>query len=156
MRGDVLIKVLSDNPSRFEPGSELLLGSGPESAAPVKVAASRVHQGAMIVRFYGVETRTDADRLRGGLIFVSASELGGLEEDAFWEHELIGLEVFDRFGLRLGQLQKVLSRAEQDLWMIATDSGPILLPAAKELVLSVDLESGRIIVEPPEGLFEEV
>jgi 16S rRNA processing protein RimM len=131
------------------------VGADPNSVVAMKIAASRPHQGAMIVKFIGVDTRDDAERLRDGLIFISTSELGGLEEDAFWEHELIGLEVVDSSGRRLGHLREILTRADQDLWAIDTDSGPVLLPAVKELVISVDLESGRITADPPEGLFKD-
>jgi 16S rRNA processing protein RimM len=155
MRGEVLVRLHSDNPSRFKPASELMVGADPDSAASFKVAASRPHQGAQIVKFNSVETRNDAERLRGELIFVSASELEGLEEDSFWEHELIGLEVVDSSGRRLGQLQEILSRPDQDLWKVDTDTGSVLLPAVKELVRSVDLEAGTITADPPEGLFEE-
>jgi ribosomal 30S subunit maturation factor RimM len=48
----------------------------------------------------------------------------------------------------------VLSRAEQDLWEVQTPGGPVLLPAAKGIVVSVDLGAGRVTVDPPAGLFD--
>ena len=154
--GEVLIRVHTENPCRFNPGSKVLVGADPDSVVVLKIAASRPHQGAVIVKFGAVDTRDEAERLKGELIFISASDLGGLEEDAFWEHELIGLEVIDTSGRRLGHLGEIVSRADQDLWKIETDKGPVLLPAVKELVRSVDLQSGKITADPPEGLFEDL
>ena len=48
----------------------------------------------------------------------------------------------------------VLSRAEQDLWEVAASEGKVLLPAAKGIVVSVDLARRRVVVDPPAGLFE--
>jgi 16S rRNA processing protein RimM len=117
------------------------------------IADSRPHQAAVAVKFEEVDDRAAAETLRDRLIFVAPSALEALEEDAYWEHELVGLDVVDSHGLRLGHLTEVLSRPEQDLWKVETQSGPVLFPAAKELVLAVDLEAGEVVVNPPDGMF---
>ena len=155
LRGEVLIRSLSDNPDRFGVGSELLIGADAGSAEPAVVAASRNHKGALLVRFDGFSTMEDAETLRERLVFVQSWELDELEdEDAFWEHEVVGLEVRHRDGTRLGTVTEVLVRPAQDLWTVDTKSGEVLFPAAKELVVKLDLETRVVVVDPPEGLFE--
>ncbi|CAN5834542.1 ribosome maturation factor RimM [soil metagenome] len=154
LRGEVLIRVLSDNPSRFAAGAELLWGADRDSAEPVTVVLSRAHKGALLVFFEGIHRLEDAEPLRDRLLFVDASEVDDLEdEDAFWEHEVVGLEVLRTDGRVLGRVAEVFSRPAQDLWSVDTGSGEVLFPAAKELVVSVDLDAGKVVIDPPEGLF---
>lgn len=155
LRGEVLIRALTENPDRFAAGAELMLGPDLDSAEPVTVEASRNHKGALLVWFEGVGSIEEAESLRDWLIFIDSSELGELDdEDAFWEHEMVGLQVVDAAGRPLGTVAEVFTRPAQDLWSIDTPSGEVLFPAAKQLVVSVDLESGKVVLDPPEGLFE--
>jgi 16S rRNA processing protein RimM len=154
LRGEVLIRVLSDNPDRFAAGAELLWGADLDSAQPVTIVSSRDHKGALLVFFEGIHSLEEAEPLREWLLFVGASEIGELEdEDAFWEHQVIGLDVLHVNGTALGRVADVLARPAQDLWSIETASGEVLFPAAKELVVSVDLDAGKVVIDPPEGLF---
>jgi 16S rRNA processing protein RimM len=154
LRGEVLVRVLSDNPDRFAAGSELLWGPDPESAEPIAIISSRDHKGALLVYFKGINSLEEAEPLRDRMLFVDASEIGELDdEDAFWEHEVIGLDVVHVNGTVLGKVADVLARPAQDLWSVDTGSGEVLFPAAKELVVLVDLDAGKVVIDPPEGLF---
>lgn len=155
LRGEVLLRSLTENPKRFEAGAMLLLGKDLDSAEPVHVETSRSHKGAQLVRFEGVSSIEEAELLREQLLFVDSSELEELEdEDAFWQHEVVGLELVDTAGASLGIVAEVHTRPAQDLWSIETPNGEVLFPAAKELVVSVDLDERRVVVDPPAGLFE--
>ena len=57
-------------------------------------------------------------------------------------------------GRDLGVISDVLHRTEQDLWQVQTPSGAVLVPAAKDIVVGVDLEARRVTVDPPAGLFD--
>jgi 16S rRNA processing protein RimM len=153
LRGEVVVNLLSENPDRFAPGSLLRLGPSPDRARLVRIVGSRPHGERILLELEGIGDRGEADRLRGHLLFVSEDELLPLEGNAYWEHQLAGMEVVDVEGRVLGSVAAVVSREEQDLWEIRTPSGPVLLPAAKDIVLSVDLNRRTIVVDPPEGLF---
>ena len=130
------------------------MGADALDAVRMIIARSRPHQEAIAVRFETVRDRNTAEALRGALIFVPTDQLEELEEHSYWEHELVGLEVVDRHGRRLGELTEVLARPEQDLWNVRTGETTVLLPAARQLVLGVDLVARRVVVDPPEGLFD--
>jgi 16S rRNA processing protein RimM len=154
LKGEVLVKALSENRSRFDPGARLLVGKDPGSAETLEVAGSRVEGGRLLVRFTESSSLEAAETLRDRLVFVGKDALEELSEGEFWAHDLIGLTVLDTGGHVLGILHQVIDRPSQDLWSIATPKGDVLFPAVKPLVRSVDVGEGRIVVDPPEGLFE--
>ena len=145
---------MSDNPARFDPGAELLVGEDPDSAELFEVGDSRLQGERLIVHFVQVGSIEDAETLRDSLIFVGTEELEELGEGEFWEHELVGLVVLNAAGEPIGTLAEVIDRPGQDLWSIRTPKGDVLFPAARELVVSVDVAAGKIVVNPPEGLFD--
>jgi len=154
IRGEVVVRSLSENPARFQPGSRLLVGHDIDAVVEMVVGCVRPQQpGRLLVAFDGVPDRTAAEALRGRRIFARAAALPELPDDVFWERDLIGLPVVDVEGAALGVISAVISRTEQDLWEVQTPSGPVLLPAAKGIVVSVDLEARRVTVDPPAGLF---
>ena len=153
LQGEVLIKVLSENPSRFDAGARLLVGKDPGAARLMGVASSRLQQDRMLLQFEDTSSLEEAELLRDLLIFVGTDALEELSEGEFWEHELVGLSVVHRNGEVLGILGEVIDRPGQDLWSIKTPMGDVLFPAAEPLVVSIDVEAGTIVVDPPEGLF---
>jgi 16S rRNA processing protein RimM len=154
IRGEVAVHSLSENPARFQTGSVALVGADPGEAQPMVVAGSRMlGTDRALVRFEGVDDRTQAEALRGSRIFAAAEDLPQLPEDTYWEKDLVGLAVVDGNGRHLGTVTAVLSRAEQDLWEVETSGGPVLVPAAKGIVTSVDLPGRMVVVDPPPGLF---
>jgi len=155
VRGELIVRSLSENPARFQPGSQLLVGNDPAAAVEMVVGGARPQQpGRLLVAFEGVADRTAAEALRGLRIFAHVAVLPELPDDVFWERDLVGLAVVDVEGTALGVISAVLSRAEQDLWEVETPGGPVLLPAAKGIVVSVDLGARRVTVDPPAGLFD--
>ena len=110
--------------------------------------------GRLLVRFTESSSVEAAENLRDLLVFVGKDALEDLDEDEFWAHDLIGLTVVDTGGHVLGTLDQVIDRPAQDLWSIRSPKGDVLFPAAKPLIRSVDVGAGKIVVDPPEGLFE--
>ena len=146
--GEVYVVRISDDPRRFEPGSQLLH----EDGRALVVAAARAHRDRFLVSFEGFDDREAAETLRGAL-FVPAEEARELEAGEFWEHDLEGLEVvLAQTGEVVGTVSYVLPGAAQDLLVVDTDAGERLVPLVGEIVTEVDVEAGRVSIAPPEGL----
>jgi 16S rRNA processing protein RimM len=155
VRGELVVESHSENPQRFAPGSQLLVGEDPDRSRPVTVRAVRPHRRHLLVSLESVEDRNAAEPLRGLRLFARAPELPPPGEDAFWWHELIGLEVVDTGGRSLGRIAGVVPRPDQDLWEVETPGGPVLVPAVRNIVSRVDPRAGRVTVDPPGGLFPD-
>lgn len=155
IRGEVVAVSFSENPARFARGSHLLVGSDPQSALDMVVGASRPQApGRLLLGLEGVVDRTQAEALRGARLFAAHEDLPELPQGSYWERDLIGLAVVNRSGHPLGSICGVLSRLEQDLWQVATPTGAVVLvPAAREIVVEVDLAQRRVVLDPTPGLF---
>ncbi|MBA3575353.1 MAG: ribosome maturation factor RimM [Pseudonocardiales bacterium] len=154
--GEVGVAVRTDVPDeRFTVGAQLTAGEG----RVLTVSSVRPHAGRLLVRFEGVDDRTGAEALRGALLTVDVRTLAPIEDpDEFHDHELEGLLVVDTAGGKLGAVREVLHSPGGDLLVIDTgpDTGPgeVLVPFVREIVPDVDLAARRVVLDPPEGLFE--
>jgi 16S rRNA processing protein RimM len=140
---------ISDDPARFEPGARLIHASGRE----LVVAGSRPHHDRLLVTFEGIESRTEAEELRGAL-YVTPADLRALEDDEFWEHDLAGCDVVLANGHLVGRTVRVIKAPAQDLLVVATSAGERLVPVVKEVVVDVNIDDRRITIDPPAGLLD--
>ncbi len=152
VRGELRVKIETDFPERFEAGNELTLLSGPQgSPRTYRVLGSREHKGMMLLQLQGVETRDDADKLRGVEIVVPRHEVKPLPEGSYYIFDLIGLDVFDTQGSPLGKLAEVLHPGGNDVYVIRGER-EILVAAVKQFIKEVDVSARRMVIDPPEEL----
>jgi 16S rRNA processing protein RimM len=158
VRGELAVEVLSDAPDRFSPGAELEAGDpdGPGPLRPVTVTAARLHLGRLLVRFDGVEDRDAAGALRGALLSIPAQAARPLAADEFWPHQLVGLAVVDRQGRQRGRVADVLPGAAHDLLAVALPGGERRLVPAVAALVTVELDTGRVLVDAVPGLLDPV
>ena len=107
------------------------------------------------VRLGGVVTKEDADALRNVSLFADRDQMPALPDDEYYYADLIGLAVLDTGGTELGKVKNVMEHGAGDLLevIVPGSSDTILLPFSQAVVPTVDLATGRIITDPPEGLF---
>jgi 16S rRNA processing protein RimM len=101
-------------------------------------------------------TKEEADALKGTQLFAPRDRLPELPDDEFYHADLIGLEVRDTGGTVLGKVKSVLNNGAEDLLEI---HGPglkntVLLPFTRAAAPTVDIKGGRIVADPPDGLFD--
>ncbi len=124
-----------------------------EDGRELTVESSRRHRNRLLVKFQDTESRDGAEALRGSF-YVKARNLRKLGEGEFWEHELVGLSVVDVHGVMRGRVARVIPGGIQDLVAVTTPAGERLVPLVSEIVVSVDVAGGRVVVDPPPGLLD--
>ena len=123
-------------------------------AFPVIVLTGQAANG-FIARVDGVSSKEDADELKGVSLYADRARLPHLPDDEYYHADLIGLAVHDTGGALLGSVKNVLNHGAGDLLdiQLTGSSDTVLLPFTLAAVPTVDLKSGRIVADPPEGLF---
>jgi 16S rRNA processing protein RimM len=145
LKGELRVQPLTDNARRFAPKSRLWAGE-----QKVTVVASREAQGAFFLKLKGYPDRTSVEGFRHALLQVPESELPPLPAGEFYRFQLLGLTVVDRDGAILGTLDEVIETGANDVYRVRTpDGGDLLLPALDDVIVSVDLDAGRIVADPP-------
>jgi 16S rRNA processing protein RimM len=153
LHGDLKVQPLTDFPERFEHTSTVYVGT---ARAARRVTSARLHGRLVILHLEGIETATDAAKLRGQQLAIPAGELVALPRDSYYLHDLIGLRVLHVDGTPLGAVADVITGGGNDLFVVRTpQGGEVLLPAVKEFVRSVDLADGVIRIAPIPGLFDD-
>lgn len=152
VKGEVAVRPLTEVESRFQPGSILLLGPAGERVLTVG-SVRGPHHGRLLVRFREVSGRDEADALRGQPLLVDSRKSPPLREsDRFWVHEIVGLEVRTDDGRSLGRVREVLHNAANDVWVVEGDRREVLIPAVREVVTSVDVAGGHVVIRDVLGL----
>lgn len=153
VHGEVRVKSFCADPAAIADYSPLYNEDGTRSFALGLIGA--IKEG-FSVRITGIDNKEDADALKGVTLYADRSKLPSLPDDEFYYADLAGLEVFNTGGEKLGTVRLVVNNGAGDLLEIHAPNlaNTVLLPFTKAAVPTVDLTSGRIIADPPEGLFE--
>jgi 16S rRNA processing protein RimM len=119
------------------------------------VAAEPGRPGELRVQLAEVRDRSAAEALRGAGVWIERTQLAALPEGEYWAFELIGCEVEDVSGRRLGRVREIGNTGAQDLLVVESAEGERrLIPAVREWWREVDLEGRRLVMELPPGLLE--
>src|SRR5262245_58370077 len=136
LRGEVHVVPISNRPERFEVGATLYVGD-----VPYEISSARLHQKHWLVHFEGVDDLNAAEALRGRL--VTGDPLGDLPDGEVWVHELIGAEVRESSGARIGRVVAVEDNPAHELLVLDNNK---LVP----IVFITDQSDGLIVVDLPE------
>jgi 16S rRNA processing protein RimM len=153
VKGEVRLKSFCANPEAIATYGPL---SSEDGSVSWDVRLTRPVANGFAARLSGIATKEAADALRGTRLFAPRDRLPALTDDEFYHADLINLTVLDTGGTELGQVRAILNHGAGDLLEIHRSGGksPLLLPFTKAVVPTVDLASGRIIADPPEGLLD--
>lgn len=148
--GEVRLKSFCADPEAIANYSPLTTEDGKRS---YDISLSRSTKGALVAKVAGITNKEDADTLKGIRLFAKRDQLPALPDDEFYYTDLVGLTVLDTGGTVLGKVRAVQNHGASDLLEITIpgSSASVLLPFTNEVVPTVDLAAGRIIVDPPEG-----
>ena len=159
-KGELRVSTYSDYPEiSFAPGTILRLGNreGRFPHSPIqtiKVQTSRIFRNGLLVLFDDVFDRSMARSLTGKSLFLSADEVAELKKGEYFWHDLVGMEVVNLEGDLLGEVSTVYELAPLDLLEVSGPESSFMIPCSREIVVSVDVEGKRIVLDPPKGLLD--
>lgn len=153
IRGEVTVQLFTDAPGdRFEPGTAFRVE--PASLGPLTISSARWNKDILVLGFDEVQDRNRAETLRGAQLFIDSDDTEDDDDDAWYEHELVDLQV--RVGNDVvGRVSGLRTLEVQDLLIVETTSGEeMLVPFVSEIVPEVNIADGYVLLTPPDGLFE--
>lgn len=148
VRGEVRLKSFCTTAEDIATYGTLTIEDGTRRFA---VTLTRPVNGGLGARLSGVETKEQADALRGVTLWADRAALPALGDDEFYHADLIGLEVVDTGGASLGRVRAIHDHGAGDILEIHGQSGTLLVPFTRAAVPTVDLSARRIVADPPES-----
>jgi 16S rRNA processing protein RimM len=160
LKGAIKVELYTDAPERrFVPGAVFSLqvpSSSDWHGKTLELIELRFYNAQPVAFFTGVTDRSTAETLIKAILWIDHDPAEKSdEEDAWFDHQLIGLTVI-RDGAKVGTISQIDHFPAQDLITVDTATGDVLVPFVKAIVASVDIDAGTMTVTPPLGLFEEV
>jgi len=118
----------------------------------LEISKLRLADKFVIAKFKDIDTRNDAEALVGSSMFIPESELPKLPQDQFYYYEVLGFTIEDEKYGTLGVLEDIVETGPQDLFVMRYKGKEVLIPPAKEIILSADKSQKILYTRLPEGL----
>lgn len=155
IKGEVRVKPLTDDMYRFDDLDEVFL-KRQDRYVPVKIQRRRYAKDFVILKLEGFEDRNQAETLRGEYLWISREQARPLPKDTYFIADIVGCRVETCAGRFLGYVTGVLHTGSNDVYVVK-DKEEVLIPALKKVVVDVDVENSKIVVnhEELEGLLPD-
>lgn len=159
IRGELVVEVMTESPDAiFAPGARVLGGTVNGDRSPdgqqLTVSEARPFKDGLLVRFSDLPDRTSAERWRDRFLLVPADEIDAPADDEVFIHDLVGLEVVRADGSSVGRVIGTVETGAGLLLEIRRARDMVLMPYELEFIQEIDLEGGRMVVDPPAGMFD--
>lgn len=153
LKGGTKVKTFTEAPGKLGLYGPLHTRDGRK----FRVASLRESKDLAIVQFEGVTTRSAAESLKGVELYVSRTVLPNPDEQEFYHADLIGLHAEDTEGRRIGKVVAIHNFGASDVVEIERDdsNGTVLIPFTREVVPTIDIENGRVVIATPEEVEAE-
>ncbi len=148
--GEATIEVRTDDAdARFAIGNKLTLDNGSE----LEVKSSRWHNQVLLLSFIGINDRNQIEELRDQLISADV-DITKLAPGEYHYQQLIGCQVFLEKGDLVGAVTEIIKLPGQDLLSIERNGREVLVPMVAAIIVLIDVEKKKIVINPPEGLLD--
>lgn len=152
LRGEVKVFPTTDDPSRYDDLEEVELLTKEGNYLHLEIERVRYFKNLVIVKFKNYDHINDIEQYKKCNLYVTRENAVELEEDEYFVADLIGLTAKTDEGEELGQIKDVLTTGANDVYVIDTKEGELLVPAIHDCVQEVDLEAGVMTLHLLPGL----
>jgi len=154
IKGELKILPLTDDPKRFDYLKKVFIDKG-EIFESLSVSYVKYFKNLVLVKFEEINDLNAAEKYKEQYILVDRENAVKLPEGRFFISDIVGCEVVEDNGNKLGVVTDVLSTGSNDVYVVKNDKGgEILVPALKSVVKDILIEEKRITVSLPKGLID--
>ena len=152
LHGEFKVYPLSDFKERYQRLERVIIEFENGKARSFTVDKVRTSGEFVFFKLEGIDDRNEAEALRGSYVSINRDEVFPLDKESFYVFDLEGMDVFDPEGLMIGSIIRVEKYPANDVLIVETEHETVMVPAIKKYLVDIDLNSGRIILDLPEGL----
>ncbi len=153
VRGELRVEVLTHYPERLETLETVYVG---ETHRPHQLEGARLHQDVALLKIQGCDGRNAAEALRNELVYIAVEDAIPLEQDECYEFQLVGMDVTTDEGQPLGRIVEVFTApGANDVLIVHGPLGEVLIPVTEEVVVTLNSESGQLVVHLLPGLLND-
>lgn len=156
VKGNIKVYSYAESLSVYEQRSSIILVSAEGFEKNFKIKWVKPHGRIFLLSLEGIENRDLAETLIGSELFVKKDSLPKLLDGSFYWFDIIGLAVFTTDENYIGLVESIIPTGSNDVYVVKDSQkdrdNEILIPAIESVVLEIDLEQKRMVVELPEGL----
>ena len=151
-----LLRIVSYAQSRetFLEAGSVFLKTDKNELYEKEVDSIQPHRSLFLLRLSGLDSVEQAEAFRGAEILVPKDSLKKTDEDEFFWHELLGMEVYLTTGEYLGVVREILPTGSNDVYLVEHEGKEFLIPAIHQVVREIDVSRKRMIVLPIKGLLD--
>ncbi|MCF8010690.1 MAG: ribosome maturation factor RimM [Clostridiales bacterium] len=151
-KGMLKVKPLTDFPERFQKMGKVLLFKNSTKKC-LHVRHVFYHKNSVILQFSEINNMNEAEEICGGLLKVCREDLVELPEGRYYVFDIVGCNVYDIHGESLGKIKDIIKTGSNDVYVVdKKEKKPLLIPALKSVVKSIELQQKKVEVDLPEGL----
>lgn len=152
LRGEVKVVTWTDYPEVFE-DIDYLFVKTKNGEMRLDLKNIKYQKNNIIIKFEQLSTIEEAEKLKNQILYVERDMLGELPEDVHYIADLIGLEVFEEDGKRVGVISDVFNTGANDIYDVKREGKRnLLLPVIDDVVKEIDIENNKVVVNIMEGL----
>ena len=151
IRGEVKVFPTTDDPRIFEELPSILLDTGKE-LCELEIQRVKYFKQFVILKFRDVDDINEIEHYKGKSLYVTRDMAVPLEENEYYIADLIGMDVFLEDGSLFGRIKDVLETGANDVYIVQTQEKEVLIPAIKDCILQVDVESNKMVIHLMKGL----
>ena len=153
--GEMRVLPTTDDPERFGLLKEVLVRFPKGQDETYKIVSTRLHKGLVLLKLEGITDRNAAEKMTRGVLLIPPEQAIPLNADEYFIRDLIGLTVQTESGEAIGTIKDVFPTGANDVYTVQNEDGKtFMIPAIKDVVRAVSMESRTMTVRLLDGLLE--
>lgn len=149
IRGEIKIIPLTDDPKRYEDLTKVYVEG---EVGEFEIERVWYKKNFVILKFKNYNNINEVLNFKNRFILIHEEDAVQLPEDTYFIHQIIGLKVYHFNGNEIGEIIDVIQPGGNDVYVVKNSKKDILIPAIKEVVKEINIDEGKVIIDPIEGM----
>ena len=156
VKGEIRIEYFNpEEPHMFSHYQTIFLQGDEKSLHPYRLLTVRPHKKFILAQLEGIQSRAEAEQLRGKVVLIDPAELPPLKEDEYYWQDILGMRVVSEQGEDVGTIKEIVPTGSNDVYVVQRGTQEFLIPATQDAIMSIDIKGRTMVIRPLEGLLQQ-